>query len=536
MTRHAARLTWTFLSLCLVPSASAGDIWVDAVNGSDGQSGASIGLAKKTITGAMAAANSGDVLRVVTGTYDVALGESFPVPIKHNVDIIGAEVNPEDWPRIGGDVNTADSSVEALFEVQATAGSKTGIDIRNLFFIGENSEDRDAPSSLIVRVSSGYTAEVKFEENVCTRPFMSDAENDDRSTILIEGGWGLTDVTILNCPGIEPSRRGAIEVRNGTDTTESHQAIVEIKARGNRISIADLHDIGDFGFAFLGSGEEWVEPRISLQGNVIDTAISVAHDGIRDGVYIELLAEGDGDIRLQDESFHVVNNTVLGCRNAAFVFRDIPLSDTATHGITLTDFERNTVSGMTAQGFTTYGLLIEQSSSLNAEYGGDITINSRSNMFVQCDTGARLVNANGGTGEKHFTNDTIADNYSYGIVLAGDDAWIDSLVNCIVYFNNANGDQCDPGSSGWSPGAVTFEHCDFFDFSGGQNNIDGDPLFVNAGAGNYHLASNSPCINVGDNTPDSGISVTEFDIDRDDRIDLSEPPRIIDMGADEYMP
>jgi hypothetical protein len=273
-----------------------------------------------------------------------------------------------------------------------------------------------------------------------------------------------------------------------------------------------------------------------LQGNVIDSSIGIAHTGILDGFYVELLVDGEGDIRLEDEDFQVVNNTVIGCRDSGFVFRDLPLSDTATHGIALTDFERNTVRGMNQLVFSNYGLLVEQSSVLNSEYGGDITLHSRSNTFIQCDTGVKLVNDNGGTGEKHFTNDTIADNYGYGLSLAGVDSWIDSLVNCIVYFNNDDGDQYDPGTSAWEPGDVTFEHCDFYDVFGGQNNIDSDPLFVNAGAGNYHLASNSPCINVGDNTPDSGISVTEFDIDGEDRIDLSEPPRIIDIGADEYTP
>jgi len=58
----------------------------------------------------------------------------------------------------------------------------------------------------------------------------------------------------------------------------------------------------------------------------------------------------------------------------------------------------------------------------------------------------------------------------------------------------------------------------------GEGNIDADPLFVLAGAGNYHIISSSPCI-------DSGTDVGIFsDIDGDSRPIGSG----FDMGADEY--
>jgi hypothetical protein len=223
MKRIAVIGVLAFACAGTLPAVRAGDIWVDAVNGDDGQSGASLGLAKKRITAAMAAATSGDVLRVVTGTYDVALGESFPLGIKHNVDIIGEEVDPEDWPRIGGDVNTEDSEVPALFEVLATDGPRTGIDIRNLYFLGEDNEGLDAPGALLVRVSTGYTAEVKFEENFCTRPFMHDSQNTGRATILIEGGWGAHGRHHPELPGNRavPSGRHRGSQRDGHDRIPS---------------------------------------------------------------------------------------------------------------------------------------------------------------------------------------------------------------------------------------------------------------------------------------------------------------------------
>jgi predicted outer membrane repeat protein len=57
----------------------------------------------------------------------------------------------------------------------------------------------------------------------------------------------------------------------------------------------------------------------------------------------------------------------------------------------------------------------------------------------------------------------------------------------------------------------------------GEGNIDADPLFVAAGAGDFHLQESSPCIDNGD--PDAGL---ETDIEGNPRDD--QP----DMGAYEY--
>jgi hypothetical protein len=62
--------------------------------------------------------------------------------------------------------------------------------------------------------------------------------------------------------------------------------------------------------------------------------------------------------------------------------------------------------------------------------------------------------------------------------------------------------------------------------SSGTGNITNAPLFVNLAGGDYHLQSNSPCINSGNN---AYVSVTN---------DLDGNPRIVggtvDMGAYEY--
>lgn len=64
-------------------------IYVDAVNGSNANTGA-FDSPFKTITRAITAARIGDTVRVAAGTYDAALGESFPIRPGFGVTIIGS--------------------------------------------------------------------------------------------------------------------------------------------------------------------------------------------------------------------------------------------------------------------------------------------------------------------------------------------------------------------------------------------------------------------------------------------------------------
>lgn len=63
-----------------------------------------------------------------------------------------------------------------------------------------------------------------------------------------------------------------------------------------------------------------------------------------------------------------------------------------------------------------------------------------------------------------------------------------------------------------------------------NGNIDGDPCFVGAASGDYHLLPDSPCINRAD--PDYVADPNETDIDGEPRVMLGR----VDMGADEFNP
>ena len=97
------------------------------------------------------------------------------------------------------------------------------------------------------------------------------------------------------------------------------------------------------------------------------------------------------------------------------------------------------------------------------------------------------------------------------------------VTNCIL------GDEIY--NDGTSAPAVTY--CDVQGGYTGTGNINEDPLFVDPGAGDYHLTSASPCIDAGDNT---APSLPSTDFEGDDRIldGDDDGSAMVDMGVDEY--
>jgi hypothetical protein len=146
-------------------------------------------------------------------------------------------------------------------------------------------------------------------------------------------------------------------------------------------------------------------------------------------------------------------------------------------------------------------------------FGGGIAIYQSSANIINC----TIINNNAGS--------------------TGGGIWIKNssanITNCIITSNNA-------GSTG---GGIYVEgtpsptiNCNNVwdnspdDCAGcptGVGNISDDPLFVNPSAGEYHLQSDSPCIDTGDN---SAINLPEMDKDGNLRIINNT----VDMGAYEY--
>jgi hypothetical protein len=95
-----------------------------------------------------------------------------------------------------------------------------------------------------------------------------------------------------------------------------------------------------------------------------------------------------------------------------------------------------------------------------------------------------------------------------------------NLTNSIVYYNSAPG--------GYPPNcfSCTLTYCCTTPLATGRGNISNDPKFVNRAAGDFHLQTNSPCINAGWNPCAPGTT------------DLDGNPRIVggtvDIGAYEF--
>lgn len=195
------------VALVMAVPVQGADIWVSG-SGSDGGLGTP-GSPYRTISKAMNTAEPNDVIKVLTGTYDVSVGEVFPIPVKSGVDIRGQETSPASWPRIGGDV--ADSGVDGLFEVDATTADRGRIEFYRLWFVGEDSTGEDAPSAVAVAVAGDHSAIVLVDDCHVERSEMNDSSHGDRAALNFVIGWGECTTKVANST-IFANARGGIEM------------------------------------------------------------------------------------------------------------------------------------------------------------------------------------------------------------------------------------------------------------------------------------------------------------------------------------
>ncbi len=115
------------------------------------------------------------------------------------------------------------------------------------------------------------------------------------------------------------------------------------------------------------------------------------------------------------------------------------------------------------------------------------------------------------------------DSYGNGGGVSGGYTSVATLANCIVWDNQ--------------PNQLWLANAQYSDIQGGwagPGNINADPLFANAPAGDYHLLSISPCIDTGQ--PGYQPQPGEVDCDRQKRVwdgDGVGGARV-DMGVDEF--
>jgi len=144
----------------------------------------------------------------------------------------------------------------------------------------------------------------------------------------------------------------------------------------------------------------------------------------------------------------------------------------------------------------------------------------RCNMTNCLVTGNSASQSGGGVCGGLLNNCTLSSNTAYaGGGVSPPVSGTTYLTNCIVFYNSAT------SGPNYLPGAV-FSHCCTTPPPQGAGNITNEPSFLDLAKGDFHLQTNSPCINDGLNS--AVLSPT----------DLDSNPRIVsgtvDIGAYEY--
>jgi len=182
--------------------------------------------------------------------------------------------------------------------------------------------------------------------------------------------------------------------------------------------------------------------------------------------------------------------------------------------------------------------------------GGGISCHDYSSPAIaNCTiTGNTATGSGGGIYCGHYSSPTItnctisgntAENYGGGICC--DYSSSSTVANSILWNDSAAEGREVALRSADNPSTITISYSDvdggradiyretgcYLDW--GEGNIDADPLFVDVAGGDYHLLSESPCIDAGDPAGDYR-----------GQVDMDGEPRVIngrvDIGADEYFP
>jgi hypothetical protein len=155
----------------------------------------------------------------------------------------------------------------------------------------------------------------------------------------------------------------------------------------------------------------------------------------------------------------------------------------------------------------------------HAPNGGGASYGTLNNCIVRSNSASTL---GGGTYMSTLLNNcTLTGNSARngGGVYYNSDLRNAPVNNCIVYYNTA------VSGTNYMDGALSY-CCTTPAPTNGIGNITNEPLFMDLTGGDYHLQSNSPCINAGNNAYVSGTN------------DLDGNPRIVggtvDIGAYEY--
>jgi len=411
----------------------------------------------KTITFALSrvSATGGDdaVVHVGQGTYTRALGEVFPIIVKNKVSLIGAGANSTilDAGGIG--------RVIKCVAISDTATRVEGFTIRN----GSNSS---GGGGLFITAGSALT----IANNI---------------------------ITANKAPVTYVSTSPKSELGGGIYILNSSPKILSNIISDNWVGAAALFKTGSGGWgggiAIFGDDSAPVISNNVISGNrAINTAFATAFGG---GIYIGGKA-----------SPTILKNTItgnslrqLGATSGPTRGGGIYLGGQATAIIAKDSIANNTASAMYGSVSACAGIFIDSSYA-------SIT----NNIIAQNDFGGIHLSVS----SPKIVNNTIVYNQQDGIYLSN--VSVPTIINTILAFNTRDGVHED--SYGDDPNSVAYnlfysnESSLYFDEGNKlyynvatlhteapecSNNMEGDPLFVDAANGDYHLPAGSPAKNAG---------------------------------------
>jgi hypothetical protein len=277
---------------------------------------------------------------------------------------------------------------------------------------------------------------------------------------------------------------------------------------------------------------------------------NAASPTIRNNVLLDNRAGFGGGLYCRDGSPLVENNVFIGNRGSSTWRGTYGGGLCAVNGkpvIRLNRFERNSTGhgvhagGMGGAIYCDGGAVIESNSILD----NSVTAYSSSGIGggIACGEGVIIA------------NNIVAANHAGGVFLtSGRGGGIACGINCAITNNTLVDNTAGQGEASaiQADGGTTISNCivrspvvsatyplikgapivTYSNLTGGwpgTGNIDADPSFVDASAGDFHLCHDSPCRDAGTNIV-SGLPATDFEGD----------PRVagaaVDMGMDEFYP
>ncbi|KPK84903.1 MAG: hypothetical protein AMS27_08780 [Bacteroides sp. SM23_62_1] len=439
--------------------AIASDYYVDAVGGSDATGNGTQGNPWKTITYALSKiSGTGHTLHVAAGTYDASLGETFPILMENGVSLAGT----------GAEVSIINAN-EAGRVIQCISITDTSTRIEGFTIMGgSNSEGGGG-----IYVSAGS----------CPR---------------ITGNIIKNNTVPVARVSVTPESRlgGGIYILNSSPEITGNQII------DNWTGALDLTNTGSGGWgggiAVSGSASNPVIQNNTITGNkAINTSYASAFGG---GIYI-----GDG------ASGTIVNNTIsanflrqLSATSGATYGGGIYISGSGTPVILDNVISNNTASAMYGSVSECSGIFIDgccPTITKNVIAGNDyngISISSSASPAIINNTISE--NSENGINISSLFPDSILNNIitlnsGYGIYESNSDS--DPGKVCYnLFYANGSGLYFDEGSTDYyTVGSMNSEVTEC------ENNIDGDPLFVDRLNGDYRIKPGSPAIDAGHPDP-----------------------------------